>query len=89
MTDLAVDDIPKNDQVRVTILTNHHILTGDVHLPKTGKEDRRLTTLLNSDRKFIAITSVEVKDRLTRTKDPQTYPFIQVSLNAIELIKPH
>lgn len=53
----------QKDVVEVTVLTRHQALKGMLHLPKTAKSDRRLTELLNSNRRFIALTNVEITDR--------------------------
>jgi hypothetical protein len=51
------------ERIRVTILTRHLALRGWLHLPKTAKTDRRLTELLNGNKRFLAMTDVEIIDR--------------------------
>lgn len=75
--------------VRVTIATATLLMEGDLYLPKTGKDDRRLTALLNSERRFLALTDVMVYDRATNTRVQEKHPFLEVNLNSIEFVKPH
>ena len=79
----------KTDQLHATVVTRNFQFEGDIHCPKTGKDSRRLSNLLNSDRKFIVMTEAMITNRLNGTKDPNKHPYIQISVEAIEFIKPH
>lgn len=76
------------EPTRIEVVTATHRLVGYIFLPRAMKENRRLTNLLNSDKRFIALTKVSVTDRLTNTTEPTTYPFVQMNINTIELVKP-
>lgn len=77
------------DVQRVTVVTGTLIIEGNIYLAKVGKDDRRLTTFLNSDKKFVAMTDVVVVDRLSSAPKPVQYPFIEVNMATVEYIKPH
>lgn len=78
-----------SDLMRVTIATSTLLIEGYIHLPKTGKEDRRLTNLLNTERTFIPLTNVVIYDRATNTRQLDTHPLIEININSIEYVKPH
>jgi hypothetical protein len=77
------------DIVRAVVVTRFFSLEGDIHFPRLGKDGRRLSNMLNSDRKFIAMTQVQITNRVNGSKDPKTYPFIQINIEAIEFIQPY
>lgn len=76
------------ESTRIEMVTATHRLEGNIFLPRAMKENRRLTNLLNSDKRFVALTQVTVTDRTTGQQDATVYPYIQVNMNAIELVKP-
>jgi hypothetical protein len=71
------------------VVTRYFSLEGHIHFPRLGKEGRRLSNMLNSDRKFIAMTHVKIINRLNGTQDPNICPFIQVNVESIEFIQPY
>jgi hypothetical protein len=77
------------DVLRAIIVTRFFNLEGNIHFPRLGKEGRRLSNMLNTDRKFIAMTDVQIINRVNGTRDPKTYPFIQINIEAIEFIQPY
>ena len=79
----------KADVIRALVITRSFQLEGNIHCPKLGKEGRRLSNVLNSDRNFIALTGVSIVNRANGSRDPKTYPLIQVNMDAIELIQPY
>lgn len=79
----------KADIIRAVVVTRSFQFEGDIHTPKLGKEGRRLSNMLNSDRNFIAMTNVTIVNRSNGSKDPKPAPLIQVSLNSIEFIRPY
>jgi hypothetical protein len=79
----------KADVVKATVVTKSFQMEGDIHCPKLGKEGRRLSNMLNSDRNFIAMTNVSILNRANGAKDPKTYPLVQVSLQSIEFVRPY
>ena len=70
-------------------MTPSFCLEGDMHFPRLGKEGRRLSNLLNSDRQFIAMTNVYVTNRATGDRSAKCFPFIQVNLSNVEFIQPY
>jgi hypothetical protein len=72
----------------VTIHTRDFRVEGTLYIPKTGKDDRRLTNLLNSDRKFLAISNASVTDMRDPNNFATQYPFLQLNIDTIELIIP-
>lgn len=79
---------PTTQSIRVYVCTRHYEMEGNIYLARSMKENRRLTNLLNSDRRFIALTEVVVKDRQSGAIDETVYPYMHVNLASIELIKP-
>lgn len=76
------------EPTKIEIVTATHQMVGYIFLPRAMKENRRLTNLLNGDKRFIALTKVAVTDRLTGHKESKIYPFVQININSIELVKP-
>lgn len=76
------------ESTRIQLMTASYILEGNVYLPRAMKENRRLTNLLNSDKRFLAMTKVMMMNRETGDVESESLPFIQVNMDAIEIIKP-
>ncbi len=76
------------ESAQIEVVTATHKLLGTVFLPRAMKENRRLTNLLNSDKRFVALTNVTVTDRLSNEQTPEPIGFLQVNLQSIELVKP-
>jgi hypothetical protein len=74
--------------IQAVVVTRFFRLEGSIHFPNLGKEGRRLSNMLNSERRFIAMTDVSICDRMSGVKDPKVYPFIEISVEAIEFIQP-
>ncbi len=89
MSELIKSVRSSSDVIRAVVVTRFFNLEGSIHFPKLGKEGRRLSNMLNSDRKFIAMTNVSIVNRMNGAKDPKTYPFIEINLEAIEFIQPY
>lgn len=89
MSDLINSVQSTSDMIRAIIVTRFFNLEGTVHCPRLGKDDRRFSNMLNSDRKFLALTNVTVVNRMNGAKDAKIYPLIQVSLEAVEFIQPY
>jgi hypothetical protein len=77
------------DVIRAVVVTRFFNLEGNIHFPRLGKEGRRLSNMLNSDRKFIAMTKVQITNRVNGSRDSKIYPFIQINIEAIEFIQPY
>lgn len=73
----------KNDQLRVTIFTPQHKITGRIHL----YENSRLSDILNTEslaKEFLPITSAEITD--LKTTAVTQAAFISVNKHHIELV---
>lgn len=79
---------PQVDRLRVIIMTRSFSLEGDLYFPRVGKEGRRFSSLLNSDRRFMSMTKVTIIDRTSGLKDPQIHPFLQVNMESVEFVLP-
>ncbi|MBY0449575.1 MAG: hypothetical protein K2X01_02985 [Cyanobacteria bacterium] len=88
MDDLQSLFEPNADAVKMTIVTRGYLLEGLIYLSKLSKDKRRLTNLLNGDKRFIAMTKVKVMDRITGKVDPTEYPYLHININSIEMVKP-
>lgn len=89
MSDLIRAVQAKSDIIKATVVTRSFQFEGDIHCPKLGKEGRRLSNTLNSDRNFIAMTNVTIINRANGQRDPKIHPFIQVNLKSIEFVRPY
>lgn len=90
MDQIVVDSMRStSEKLRAMVVTRYFNLEGTMHFPRLGKEGRRLSNMLNSDRKFIAMTNVKIINRMNGAQDPKIYPFIQVNLESIEFIQPY
>ncbi|MEB3285983.1 MAG: hypothetical protein VKJ04_00615 [Vampirovibrionales bacterium] len=89
MSDTGESVWAKSDKKRVTIVTRTFRFEGYLHTPKVGKESRRISELLNADRNFLAITQATVTEIATGNSWGETHEMLQVSLSAIEYVKPH
>ena len=89
MSDLIRAVREKADITRAVVVTRSFQFEGNIHTPKLGKEGRRLSNMLNSDRNFIAMTNVSIVNRANGSRDPKTYPLVQVSLQSIEFVRPY
>ena len=74
------------ESLRVHLTTPHYEIEGTIYLSRSMKESRRLTNLLNGDKRFLALTDVTLVPRDSIKKE--TYPFIQVNIATIELVRP-
>jgi hypothetical protein len=78
------------DAIRVMVMTRDFQLEGDIHCPRQGRAGRRLSNMLNNkDRNFLALTDVQIVNRVNGGRDPKVYPLIQVNLESIEYICPY
>jgi len=72
----------------VIILTADHEISGTIHVPRTAREDRRLTALLNDGtRRFLAVTDARLVSR-QGPATPRLYRFLQLHMDRIVMIHP-
>ena len=89
MSDLLESTQTGTDKTKVTVFTRSFQLEGFMHTPRVGKEGRRLTQSLNTDKAFIAMTDVVVIDRTTGKVDQGIYALLHVNMSSIEFVQPH
>lgn len=73
---------------RVLVVTEDYEIKGYVFMPKTGRRNRLLTDILNSQKRFVAIKNCKLKHRNNPNKTPEAHDFIQLNLDSIVLIRP-
>lgn len=88
----AVEDTahPKENMlpIEVILLTEDHEIRGLVYVSRNTKEERRLTDLLNDNRRrFLAITDAELLHRHSPSA-PRHYSFMQVHMDKIIMLHP-
>jgi hypothetical protein len=74
--------------LEVMIITADHEIKGLIHVSRTTREDRRISTLLNDQqRRFLAVTDAQVMTRNTPSS-PRRYSFLQLHVDNIMMIHP-
>jgi hypothetical protein len=74
--------------IEVIIVTPDYEVRGLVHVSRKAREDRRITDLLNDNRRrFLAVTEAELQHR-HQPSAPRHYPFLQVHIDNIQMIHP-
>ncbi len=73
---------------RVLVITEDYEIKGYVFMPKTGRRNRLLTDILNSQKRFVAIKNCKLKHRNKKEGVIEAHDFIQLNLNSIVLIRP-
>ena len=76
------------EPIQVILMTRMFKMQGILHVPKIGKAHRQLSTALNGERRFLAMSQVQITRRTDNQVEPQIHSFIQVNSNAIEFIQP-
>ena len=87
--DLTQYQKPVSDKLRVVVSTRSFSLEGFLHFPRLGKEGRRLSNLLNTDRRFMALTNVTVTDRMSGIVNPKPLPMLQINMESVEFVQPY
>jgi alkyl sulfatase BDS1-like metallo-beta-lactamase superfamily hydrolase len=74
--------------IEVVILTQDHEIRGLVYVSRKTREERRLSDLLNDpQRRFLAVTDVELLTRHNPSA-PRRYAFLQMHIDSIIMIHP-
>ncbi|MFH0702543.1 MAG: hypothetical protein V2B14_03270 [bacterium] len=73
---------------KIYVLTENYEITGYVFMPKTGKKNRILTDILNSQKRFLAIKNAQIRSRKYSETEPEIHEFVQLNLNSIVLMRP-
>ena len=80
-----VDTIP----VEVYIITKDYDVKGTVHVSKYTTNNRELTDLLNdSERRFLAVTNVEIYPKGSVSAVPRKYDFLEIHMDYILMVHP-
>lgn len=88
------EDIILNDFVsgtwseKVLVITKDYEITGYVFMPKIGKQNRILSDILNSSKRFVAIKNCEIIYRNQPNRRPEVHDFIQINLYSIIMLRP-
>ncbi len=73
---------------KVLIVTKDYEIQGYVFLPKIGKQNRILSDILNSSRRFIAVKNCEITYRNQSNRRSEFHNFVQINLYSIILLRP-
>jgi hypothetical protein len=72
----------------VRVLTATLVMEGNIFVNPNIKAGRRLTELLNNDKRFLVLSDVKLTYRQNGYTEPEPYPFIEVKVEAIEVVIP-
>lgn len=80
------------EPMNVVIVTPTFFIEGTVHMPALGRDARRLTNLLNSDKDFIAVTDATLTSRKSGDHSQNNVhtkcEFLHVNREQIEMLWP-
>ncbi len=75
--------------VEVYILTKDYDVKGTVHVAKYTTNNRELTDLLNdTERRFLAVTNVEIYPKNSTNQAPRRYNFLEIHMDYILMVHP-
>ena len=72
----------------VRVLTPTLVMEGHIYVNPNIKTARRLTELLNNDKRFLVLSDAKLTYRQNGYTEPEPYPFIEVKVEAIEVVIP-
>ena len=73
---------------KVLIVTKDYEIQGYVFMPKIGKQNRILSDILNSSKRFVAIKNCELSYRNQPGRRTEFHEFVQINLYSIILLRP-
>ena len=74
--------------IEVIILTETSDIKGTVYVSKNTAANRQITELLNNaDRRFLAITNVEIYPK-NSNQPPKRYEFLEIHMDSILMVHP-
>ena len=73
---------------KVLLVTKDYEIQGYVFMPKIGKQNRILSDILNSSKRFVAIKDCEVSYRNQPNRRNEFHDFVQINLYSIILLRP-
>jgi len=73
---------------RVLLVTKDYEIQGYVFMPKIGKQNRILSDILNSSKRFVAIKDCEISYRSQTNRRNEFHDFIQINLYSIIMLRP-
>lgn len=86
--DLMGTSMPGLWSEKIMVITEDYEIKGFVYMPKTGKKNRLLSDILNSNRRFVAIKDVDISFRKHPDREHEKHEFIQINLDSIVLLRP-
>ncbi len=73
---------------KVLIVTKDYEIQGYVYMPKIGKQNRILSDILNSSKRFVAIKDCEITYRSQPNRRNEFHDFVQINLYSIIMLRP-
>ena len=73
---------------RILVVTQDYEIKGYVFMPRTGRQNRVLSDILNGLKRFVAIKDCEITHRLNPNRRTEYHNFLQINLNSIILLRP-
>ena len=73
---------------KVLLVTKDYEIQGYVFMPKIGKQNRILSDILNSSKRFVAIKDCEISYRNQANRRNEFHDFIQINLYSIIMLRP-
>jgi hypothetical protein len=72
------------ETIKVRIHTKGHCIEGLISVPLMGRNDRRLSNFLNSDKQFLAMTQAKIVSEVSQS----FFSFLLVNMTSIEMLIP-
>jgi len=73
---------------RVLIVTKDYEIQGFIFMPKIGKQNRIISDILNSSKRFVAVKDCQVTYRNQPNRRSEFHDFVQINIFSIILLRP-
>ena len=73
---------------KVLIVTKDYEIQGFIFMPKIGKQNRIISDILNSSKRFVAVKDCEVSYRNQPNRRNEFHDFVQINIFSIILLRP-
>ncbi len=73
---------------KVLIVTKDYEIQGSIFMPKIGKQNRIISDILNSSKRFVAVKDCEVTYRNQPHRRNEYHDFVQINIYSIILLRP-
>lgn len=73
---------------KVLIVTKDYEIQGYIFMPKIGKQNRIISDILNSSKRFVAVKDCEVVYRNQPNRRSEFHDFVQINIYSIILLRP-